>query len=94
MFLGINAGFSLSTAELPSSLTVRQDRETLSTHKSCTLLAEVKARKSAVFKDKNRKRFELAATRGDSPEHLKPGLIPSAVPEGKQKQISVFVFVT
>ncbi len=53
LILCINARFGLSTAELQSFLIIRQEGETESAHMSLTLLAKVKARGSAVLKDRN-----------------------------------------
>ena len=48
----MNEGFGLRVAALPSALIMRQDGETERAHKSLTLLAEDRAKRSAVFKDK------------------------------------------
>ena len=42
----MNEGFGCKAAALPSPLMERQDSETDSAHKSLTLLADVKARRS------------------------------------------------
>lgn len=48
---GINAGFCLSMAELPSSLVIRQDGGDENIHKLLTPLSDVRAR-TAVHRDK------------------------------------------
>ena len=61
-------GFDCKVAVLPSSLIERQDGKTDSTHRSPILLADVRARRSTVFRDSILREIWAIGSKGGPPQ--------------------------
>lgn len=84
--LGVDEGCKV--AVLPSSLIERQDGEIEGVHRSLTLLADVRAWRSAVLRDSMLREIWTIGSKGGPPESTAPAVNPTVVLENAQ-QVSV-----